>query len=449
MENFGTTYGIFTGYAKWLGNIKRSSETRGGVTGYGRRGSLVLFWALILSLVYIVGIALGGFNFIGQQLSSVSRGGVISAPAGASAFCPTSQTVGLMTSPPAGCSGQRVLLSVHVVDAFAGALAATTYSCKFWSPTGAFYEDVLSFGSNGLCTTVNQFDPGTPVVVEVCKLTTSCGSTAYAQQKTAVYYPLPCGNGLVLGGTPCPGASFGTVSFGTPTTSPPQTVTVNMPIEKITGDAYATNTPNTITISWPNGTTFSASNTGFCNSGTKSLGAAWNLGFTVQVGTSGTTPGNPFGAGYQPFNPVDINSVGPTAPSYRGVLTDVLQIEIKETSTTGTTLTPTTGPLTRLVAKPASVPDIIYTVPLNGLALAQSSTGAPGYLATTPGGNQGIFSFTQGFDCTAVKNGSAVTVTITCDYFQYYSTTYVSNNYGSANTEAIKTSATNTVTVKT
>ncbi len=450
MQNtfFITDRGLFTAYRSWIQRMK-NPHMPSEWTGYGKTGNQVLFWGFLLSLIFVGGIAFGGFNFVAQQLSSVSGGGVVRAPAGAQAFCPATGTVGPATSPPAGCSAQPVLVQVHVADAFSGALAANTYSCKFWSPAGQVYEDVLSFGSSGLCTTTNQYTPGTPLVVEVCKLTISCGSTVYAQQKTAVFYPLPCGLGTVPGGMPCPGPAAGTVSFGTPTTSPPQIVEVNMPIEKIPGEAFATNTPNLVTIAWPNATSFTSSNTGFCNSGTNSLGAVWTLSFTIQTGTSGTAPGNPFGAGYQSFTPVDLNSAGSASPSYRGTLSDVLQVEIKETSSTGTTLTPTSGPMTRIVAKPSSVSDIIYNVPLNGLTLAKSSGGVPGYLATTPGGNLGIYSFTQGFDCTAIKNGSAVTVTVTCDYYMYYSSTYVAANYGSANAEAVKTSGTNTVTVKT
>ncbi len=452
-NSFDTDWGPFTPYASWL----RKTKTQQGPqspqewTGYGKTGNQIVFWGIILTVVLGVGILAGGFAFVGSQLSSIGRGPVVvPAPAGAQAYCPATGTVGPITSPPAGCFAAPVLVSVHVFDAYSGALPGATYSCKFWSPSGAIYEDVLSFGSNGNCTTNNQYVPGTPVFVEVCKLTTSCGSAAYNQQKTVVFYPIPCGLGTLPGGIPCPGAAAGTVSFGTPTTSPPETVQVNMPIERIPGEVYATNTPNLITISWPNATSFTSSNTGFCGTGTKSLGAIWNLAFTIQVGTSGTTPSNPFGAGYAPggFAPVDQNSAGPSSTGYRGTLTDVLQVEIKETSSTGTTLTPTTGPLTKIVTKPSATPDIIYTVPLNGLTLAQSSTGAPGYLGTASSPNIGYYSFTQGFDCTAVKAVGSVTITITCDYYMYYSAAYVANNFGSANAEAVKTAGTNTVTVK-
>lgn len=436
----------------WVPIIRRvsnSSSGRGGWTGYGRTGNIIVFWSLVLGLLFLVMIPFGGYSFITRYISS-GFGAPVYAPAGALAYCSVTGTSVSVTAPPPGCASQLTTVTVTVSDFYAGK-SLSGWSCTYFSPTGQFYESMTNTGANGNCVGTRQYQTGSPVIVQVCHSTTACGSGSYAQQITTFFSPLPCagGAGAPLGGLQCPGGSAGNVPFTPPTTSPPYALAVALPVVLLQGDAYVANTPNKITISWPNGTTFAASNTGFCNSGTASLGAKWNLGFLLQVGTSGTVPANPFGAGYNPFTPVNLQS----GPSARGSLQDVLQAEIKETSTTGTTLTPIGGPFVKTAQKPASTSDVVYTVPLNGLTLAQDPSGAPGYLATTPGGNQGFLSFSQGFDCTAIKNGSAVTVTITCDWYNYYSQTYVgsatSGSGGSVNSEAVKTAATNTVTIKT
>lgn len=105
----------------------------------GRSGWTLFIAGIVLILVVLT--ATGNINWSNIKLSGVGGPGgpPIAGLAGGTAYCAGGPTgagtypAGPGTVAPSGCSPNAQILSINLLDVFAGApLAASAYSCKMW-----------------------------------------------------------------------------------------------------------------------------------------------------------------------------------------------------------------------------------------------------------------------------------------------------------------------------
>lgn len=396
------------------------------------------FWSglLVFVLVFliIIPVATGNGIFWSNRISSLGQPNTT-----VSGVCAYSSG-----GPGSGCYNTPVVLKAALGDTYGTTAFGSSWFCRVLSggttpsgvlgpgagsPPGTIMPGDSSItSSSGACTTNSAYSPGQTVQIEV-----SSGSGFTYTTTSDIYY------------TPIFAVPFCTSSTGCQTSSTSVPISVSFTLNP--GKNVGANA-NVISATFPNGTTVTTTETAPCKTGagaTATLGQQFTLSFNVQVAISGTLPSKPYGIGYSSFAPSDLGSQLGTGN--RGTLQTAVQVEIKETSSTGNTVIPISGPMTKLSSKPASVPDNIYAVPLSDAQATWAVNSAGGIV----NGLSGLYQFSESFDCTQVYNGSGVTVTITSIEYMNYSTTYVSNNNGGLNAEAaiISGSSNNVLTIKT
>jgi hypothetical protein len=290
--------------------------------------------------------------------------------------------------------------------------------------------------SSSACTTSSAYSPGQTIQLEI-----SSSSTFAFTTTTYNYY------------TPIITVPFCSSNTGCQTSTTSVPIGLSLTLTPSTSAEYNTANPNSALIGLPNATVIGAPGTATLNAycttfaSSKPLGGTsagpFVLSFQTVVGGNaiGTTPASPFGAGFVSYTPLDLNQAG--GSSFLGTLGTYIQVEIKAT-TGGDIPLAQGGPLgTPLIAKQGTTPDVLYAIPV--------SDGAATYVKYSGGGvnptYQGSFSTSQAFACTNFV--SADVATITAIEYQNYSPTYVKNNNGALNAQAVAISATTTVlTVK-
>lgn len=265
--------------------------------------------------------------------------------------------------------------------------------------------------------------------VWVCKDTSACSSTDYAQQTTTFFAPLPPPNGLSVGA--------GTVALANvPATSTPTEYT-SLPIIKLAGDKAASNTPFQIKLQAPNGTAIinqpSINNAGtvtcFINqaSGTNPcyLGSSQDvLTFTVTYSISFVSSTFPYGLGYASFSPVN-------QPA-KGILSTGITGEIKQTVGSGWAIANVLGStFTKNGQFLSSTDALYYTTPSD-----TSITKVVGPDGTTTNVGSSTQSITINVASQRASGASGDKQTITFNFYAYFSVQYYTAN-GAINSEAV------------
>jgi hypothetical protein len=383
------------------------------------------FVLALVVLAIVVSLAVYG------PLLFTNRASVFSSvlPAGTAACGTSSYTYG---NQPSNCLPQGVNLQLHLQN------QATTSALSGWTvqllwnggpcingncpgTTGQIAETVANTPASGnAVTSANLYWSSWSLQLRICHQATACGSTPFGQQEYVSVINLP----------------GGTVPFYLGTQSPTSTQTLPMTVNIVpmAGDIAASNTPISMTtFQLPNGTSVGTGLTCFLNEAVGThvcyLGSGVYKGQLSLTMTNTYAPSTyPYVAGYTDFS-------DPTLGKNEGTMSTNLQLEVKQTSgshpvptiaTVGGSSGFSNGPYTI----PGSTPDFIYATPtLSTLLTVNRISGTQ-----TPSG--GVVSIQFTFDASSMTT-SGDKCTLTFNVYAYYSITWVGNNAGSVNSEAV------------
>jgi len=417
-------------------------------------------WLVVLSLIFIVLVPAGGYQFIASNISRLSTTYTTPPPppAGANAFCPATNTVAPISSPPPGCFNQAQILQITPQEL--GGIGGTPFpigtfekttgvGCKIFVGAigSATPTEFIQASSSGVCPTANTYLPGSQVWVQFCEDdSTGCVTGDYKNTQTVMYCPLPSivGTGLCNAGS-----GSGYVPFSTtPSASTAPTQYFYMPIVPLLGDdpvGMNSGTSEALVWTWQNNTQATVvSSSAFISACYVSTGStkACDLPTATSVGNFyttlntipvGTLPAAPYSIGYASFTPVDPTLQSGT--SARGALNYVLTLEVKATtnndictlqSSTGFTFA---GPFSR----GGSSTDQMYYAVIPDSAITKSTDQSGNPIA-----NGNILGQLQ-WNCNQVYNGSGDIVQICATQWAYFSTKWFATaNYNTVNPEAVK-----------
>jgi hypothetical protein len=426
---------------------------------------------IVISLVFLVLIPGGGYNFLINNFNSLSSASVVRSPVApgvnAIAWCAATQTY-LPINQPTNNACQNVAQTLSLTPVkYIGVGGPTPYGLKNFEATTGLACKIFQYTSTGwtpietdqstsagVCTTTGSFYPGATVAAVICEDDTSnCLPADYTATQSVAQCLLPPPTAPASCPQPSwtPGANgIGNVPFWVPSGSTTIQYNYNLAVITLIGDdpnGLNSATGNTLYWTWQNGTRVSAAD--LCSvSGTAgcALPKASSLGrFQLQLSTlmTGTLPANPYSIGYSSFTPVDPTQQ--TGASARGPLNYVIQIEVKATVHSDMCIFQNGGLFANsnqfssptIIAKGGSATDTLYDYVVSDSAITKS---------TDPSGvpiNAGTLAGTLQVDCNQVYSGSGDTVTITATQYAYFSLAWAKAYAGnSINPEASTTGPT-------